>query len=275
MLDDASKQPLRRLQNFFKSKAEASSPDNKNKMVNPMAILLPLYIYPATGAWDILYTNITANPHLTFAIVINPNSGPGAPPYPDPDYIAGIAQLNSYPNTELYGYVHTLTATRSQSLIKADIRTYAHWQDYSRADIHMDGIFFDEAPSAYSKTTYSTMTAITNYARSTIYADNVKVIFNPGVIPDSRYYDIADTIVAFEDYYANYNSKTLSTIPQVNRAKSAILMHHFTGTLQDQTAIVSSLTNGGLQALWISDQPDYDSWSSKWGLFCSEMASPT
>lgn len=61
----------------------------------------------SAGAWANVYSNISANPTENFTIVVNPSSGPGSTQYPNSDYVAGIAQLNSYSNVQILGYVDT------------------------------------------------------------------------------------------------------------------------------------------------------------------------
>lgn len=70
-------------------------------------ILLPLYVYPSNGGWDPVYAAVAAYPSVQFQIVVNPDSGPGAGQYPNSDYVAGLAKLNSYSNVKTIGYVHT------------------------------------------------------------------------------------------------------------------------------------------------------------------------
>ncbi|KAI9744745.1 MAG: hypothetical protein M1818_001670 [Claussenomyces sp. TS43310] len=252
----------------------SSPPPPKPNMVNPFFVILPLYIYPTPGAWDNFYSNITANPALTFSIVINPSSGPGTGSTPDSNYIAGISHLNSFSNTELYGYVHTTEATRSVSAMEADIKKYAGWASYASADIHMDGIFFDEAPSTYTKTKYTTMQTVTQYANTTVSPPLKNIIYNPGVVPDSRYYALATTINAFEDYYSNWSPSSYSTVPAQYRAQSTMLIHDFTDNLSQQNAVVQNvIAQGGWQGLYINNQSDYSDMSDLWASFCADMTS--
>jgi hypothetical protein len=41
-------------------------------------VLLPLYVYPSTGAWDAVYNAAAAYPDVTFRLIVDPDSGPGA-----------------------------------------------------------------------------------------------------------------------------------------------------------------------------------------------------
>lgn len=115
-------------------------------------ILLPLYIYPDPGAWAPLFAAITSNPTLSFVIIINPNSGPGAPPWwPNADYVREIPRLNSYPNAQTVGYVRTTYCQRPIEEVLEDINTYARrFNANENGGLAMSGIFFDETTNVYS-----------------------------------------------------------------------------------------------------------------------------
>ncbi|KUJ17374.1 uncharacterized protein LY89DRAFT_684436 [Mollisia scopiformis] len=129
-------------------------------------ILFPLYFYPDPGAWQPLYTSLSSYPSVTFDVIINPDSGPGSTVYPDSNFIAGIAELNSYPNANLLGYVHTSYATRNLTVVESEIAQYENWSKYEDADIAVAGIFFDEAPDTYSEASYQYMESAASYAES-------------------------------------------------------------------------------------------------------------
>lgn len=220
-------------------------------MVNLLQILFPLYIWPVPGAWDPLYNSISANPSVQFNLVINQNSGPGSSL--NSDQIPAISKLNSYPNTNLFGYVHTSWATRPESEVKAEIDTYAHWQDNAAGDLHMDGIFFDEAVANYNSTTGAYMSSITTYARNTLYNSGIKVIFNPGTNPSPKFYDIGDSIVAVESPYNEYSSQTIPSIPARHRSQASVLLHHFSGSLNDQKKLVNDVASAGIGSIFVTE----------------------
>ena len=41
-----------------------------------ISVLLPLYVYPESGAWDPVYSAVSSNPSVEFVVVVNPDSGP-------------------------------------------------------------------------------------------------------------------------------------------------------------------------------------------------------
>jgi hypothetical protein len=233
-------------------------------------ITFPLYI--SSSNWQTLYNSIASNPRLTFNLIINPSSGPGSSTYPSSSYITGLAKLNGYPNLNMLGYVHISYCTRSLSDVQSDVNKYAGWANYQRKDIHMDGIFFDEAPQAYSTADYAYMSSVTSYVRSAFPAGRNRVTFNPGVLPESRYFDLADTINVFEDYYSSYSANTLSAIPAAERLKSTMIMHDFTGTQKQQAALVTSIAGSGISGLYITTSSGYSAFSRLWSQFVSSMA---
>jgi len=89
------------------------------------------------------------HPGLTFIIVINPHSGPGAIAEPDANYTREIPRLNSYTNVRTIGYVATGYAKRELAAVLRDITTYSAWSKNATSGLGVQGIFFDETPSQY------------------------------------------------------------------------------------------------------------------------------
>lgn len=136
-------------------------------MVAATAILFPLYIYPFPASlWDPLISAISSYPSLNFQVVINIDSGPGATQYPNSDYTPAIAELNSYSNVETLCYVHSSYTTLPLSAVENNITLCTGWADYTEADIHMDGIFFDESPQDYTSATGPYMSSAASFARN-------------------------------------------------------------------------------------------------------------
>ncbi|KAK4119192.1 hypothetical protein N657DRAFT_650465 [Parathielavia appendiculata] len=176
-------------------------------------LLLPLYQYPANngGAWSPIEQAMTANPSLTFKVIINPNNGPGGPGQgiDDPQYAAGTKALASHPNAQLIGYVHTSTdwgATRCNvpwPSITADIKRWATWP---ARGVAIKGIFIDEAPVNTANDCVAYMRNLTTFLRTDpdvvrAFGTNKPIIvFNPGGVGALQpYYDLQpDLIVALE-----------------------------------------------------------------------------
>lgn len=97
-------------------------------------ILVPLYIYPAPGAWDPLYTAAArhADAGLDFYAIVNPDNGPGtAAKLPDANYVAALERLTALPNVRVIGYVHCSYGLREADEIVRDVERYAGWEGES------------------------------------------------------------------------------------------------------------------------------------------------
>lgn len=104
--------------------------------------------------YDALCNRVSAHPTVPFWFIVNPASGPGdSGTQPDSVNQACFAQLKTYSNAEVLGYVHTSVGTRSSTDVITDIETYAAWSSSYRPV----GIFFDEAAtSASDQSLYAT-----------------------------------------------------------------------------------------------------------------------
>jgi len=99
-----------------------------------------------------------------------------------------------------------------------------------------------------------------------------KIIFNPGAIPDSRFYTLADTIVAFENSWTAWSEQVLGWIGAEWYNKTAVVVHDFNGTVADQEAFADELKGDGLGSLFISTQSNYNETSALWTQFCEAMS---
>lgn len=240
-------------------------------MVSPTLAVVPLYIYPQPGAWDLLTTSIQANPNVNFQVITNPDSGPGSAQYPDSTYIAAIANLNSFANVQNICYVHTSWAARPIADVETDISNCAGWANYTDADIHVDGIFFDEAVAEYDESNAAYMDSITTFAKNALGAGRDTVVFNPGLAVAAEWYNIADYVVAFENSYSAYSPSVLSNLPAEVRGKSQIMIYSFDGDETAQAALVNDLAAGDIGGAFITTQPGYTAFSSLWAQFCSAL----
>ncbi|PNS17959.1 hypothetical protein CAC42_3918 [Sphaceloma murrayae] len=230
-------------------------------------ILFPLYLYPSPNAWKPLYDQIDQYPKVNFEIIVNPNSGPGTG-VPDQNWIDTLSKLNSKPNTNLIGYVSTQWATRDMAAVKQDISAYASWTTYKKANLTIEGIFFDEAPADASPALVSYMRNVTAFARSALKTPTKRIVFNPGCPVPKDYYAIADTIVGFEDYYKQYKNDVASfpinTVKPGTKFKTAFIIQGFSGTAQQQKQIVTRMAENNITGVYISTQSAYDKFSRFW-----------
>jgi len=120
------------------------------------------------------------------------------------DYVAAIAQLRNLgnPNVNLLGYVDTNPLTIPTAKVHQDVLTYSNWSTNTAADIHVDGIFFDDMNGTYSDFNYAYYGNISTYTKATMAHGHQHVLFNPGAGVDPRYFALADEIIVFENYYS-------------------------------------------------------------------------
>ena len=246
-----------------------------------LSIVFPAYIYPSSwqtpAAWDPLYDAIASKPYIFFHIVINPNSGPGG--LPNSDYQKAIKKLRTYSNVYLLGYVHTSWATRSLSDVYSDIDTYKQWDGQG---FGLNGVFFDETPTAGTDAPLAYMKNVTVYARAQLKKRGVVtyMYFNPGTIPDVQYYNIADRVVAFEDTYANFlnQQQNYRTGTKIDMKKTSFLINSVnSGVSQSQyNDLVASLANNGnLSSLYLTSVTDqsnpYGAFGTDWTTFVNAV----
>lgn len=239
------------------------------KMVNPLSIAFPLYIYPTVQTWTPLFNAIAANPSVNFSLVVNPNNGPGGP-LPDLNYIECMSKLNAYDNVDLYGYVHTSWGARELSAIEADIANYEAWATVKNADIHVSGLFVDEAPSDTKYLDY--MNTIDKQAKK-VMTKGSRVWTNPGVPVDSRFYNAADIINAYEntfDYWTKHGGNT--SIPAAQRAQSTVMIHGFKGTDAQLKTAVDAVKKDGYASAIITTDSSYTSFGTMWPDFVQFVA---
>ncbi|KAL1986696.1 hypothetical protein VTN96DRAFT_5901 [Rasamsonia emersonii] len=201
-------------------------------------VFVPLYVYPAPGAWTPLEEVVKSHPDVNFTVVINPGNGPGPNPLPDANYTREIPNLASYDNVRLLGYVATTYATRNISLVRKDIETYAAWPTQSaNRSLAVNGIFFDETPQQFDANAlayFQELTALVKQSKG-LGPENF-VVHNPGAVPDPRYLPTADSTVVFEDTYETFvqrnNAKMFTNIADGNRTELCVIIHSVPDSIQ-------------------------------------------
>lgn len=241
------------------------------------SVLLPLYIYPSgdtpqKGTWGPLFDAISANPQTDFTVIVNPDSGPGSDPYPDDNYIAHIAQLNTYPSVTTLGYTHASYTDRDINAVEADIQTYANWANYADANIAIDGIFIDEAPGTATNETLSYMKQAASTVRAAFPARHNTVMTNPGVQVDVGFYAFADFINVFENAYSQYTPGVMTATPKGHEHQATAIMYGFTGNKAAQHRIMKASNAGGYGGLLVTTVDGYYDFSALWTDLCSHNA---
>jgi hypothetical protein len=242
-------------------------------------ITFPIYIDPSPKAWAPLYSAISSTPQVLFQLIINPNSGPGNGVYPSWNWIQALSQLRTtYKNVQLIGYAHISYCNRAINLVEADVATYANWATYSNASakiavngIHLDGIFFDEAPESYTAFDFAYLTSITTYARS-LFPGGGHISLNPGILCDSRYFPLVDDINVWENSYSQFNIKTaINNIPTNETSKSTVIIYSFNGNTNTQKSLVNEIASAGVAGLFVTTT-GYGSFSKDWTQFVADVA---
>jgi len=210
--------------------------------VEPMKMLLPLYVYPGS-TWEAV---VAAASKIDIVAIVNPNSGPTATP--SSAYTTYMNKLNAA-GAEQVGYVYTQYASRSISAVKADIDIYKNKYP------HVIGIFFDEASNKASDVPY--YRELYNYVISKGYSQS---ILNPGVTPDAGYLDISTNIVVFEDYGSSVNSKTYSNFVKCapNSSAKANYKYKFsaiahTTSQSNMASYINKFHQSGIGMVYITD----------------------
>ncbi|KAJ5899416.1 Spherulation-specific family 4 [Penicillium taxi] len=233
-----------------------------SSVVSATSILLPLYLWPtSTAIWGPVYNAVATYPDVLFQIIINPSSGPGYSQYPEDDYILAIAKLNRYNNTRLIGYIPTEYAQRDISEVEQAISVYSGWSSYTKRNIALSGIFFDEAPRTNDDTTIQYMKTVSAKARS---SNLPTVVFNPGTKVEEgsapSYFGAANFIVEFENSYDTWTT----TIPteqlssQKYHKQDAVLLYNAPLTADYET-VVAEAKQMGLGAVYLTNVADYAS----------------
>ncbi|TKA72815.1 hypothetical protein B0A49_05479 [Cryomyces minteri] len=201
-------------------------------MAHKPAVIVPLYIYPLTSeTWQPLHQAIAAHPDLRFVIILNPNSGPGEPPFPDANYAREIPRLNAHTSVCTIGYVRIDYCKRDISEVCEEVATYAGWSnDRANSGIFVKGIFVDETPNHYSAHVAAYLDTVTLRIKNTPGILGARlVVHNPGTMPDSSLTRRRPDVTAvLEESYTRYESHKpheQRALQQYGRAGCSYILH--------------------------------------------------
>ncbi|KAM3080852.1 hypothetical protein ACMFMG_004810 [Clarireedia jacksonii] len=235
-------------------------------MVSPAAILLPLYIYPLQGAWDFVTTAVAKYPDVPFNIIINPNTGPGVTnAYPASDFIDAVASLNIHPNVNLLGYVDTVYMSKSTDKVATEVETYKYWSTYTKKDIHLDGIFYDDILDTWTSDSSNYYTTIATHA----HALNLTVTLNPGTTVPDQFYALADNILALENDYADFAAGRGGDVAKIDESvmgKSSVMLREFSGSEEQMKSLVKSWVGDGVKGVFVTSG-GYEAEGTVWDQF--------
>lgn len=180
------------------------------------SLLIPAYGNPGNsdGAamWDALIeTAADIGPDLL--VILNPNSGPGAPPI-DPNYVgpSGDGPFIDFRQAGgvAIGYVRTDYANRPLADVQAEIDLYLDPVYWRGAGVQIDGFFFDEMSNALVDVGY--YQNLRDFVRSRL--PQAIVVGNPGTsfvdtsgqptFSIEDYVESVDVLVTFETVATEY-----------------------------------------------------------------------
>ncbi|OJJ45019.1 hypothetical protein ASPZODRAFT_100142 [Penicilliopsis zonata CBS 506.65] len=172
-------------------------------------VLVPLYIYPLPQAWDPLFQAIQDYPHVSFLIIVNPNSGPGTPEQASPDdaYRVAVSRLHAFPNVATVGYVLVDYTRRPLHEVTSDIDRYAAWA--ALPGLALGGILLDETPNRWTHEAETYLATLTRQIKKSF--QNALVVHNPGTPPDPGLTHSADVVVTCEESYSRWKSDEIQT----------------------------------------------------------------
>ncbi|KAK6504542.1 hypothetical protein TWF481_006483 [Arthrobotrys musiformis] len=253
------------------------------------SVLIPLYIYPAPGAWGPLYKVVATYPAQPFTVIINPHSGPGGERFPNATYIDAIIKLKKFQNVRVIGYVHVSYGARKIEEVCQDVDRYVGWVEHihgvEKVGIAMDGIFVDEAPADILGKNGSDNLKYMQSLRSRILkrfrgiAKDGFTMTNPGIIADKQFYEFADAVVSFEDRLANYyspgklqTSKDMSKSPGTAPGKQAIIVTSFDGTEARERHLLTQVVERGIGFVYFTTDSDYQNFGADLTVLVDQVA---
>ncbi|KAI6760293.1 hypothetical protein HG530_009153 [Fusarium avenaceum] len=212
-------------------------------------LVVPLYIYPSPGAWEPLFQAARDSPSVSFIVVVNPCNGPGVEALPDSNYRNVLAQLSTFPNIQVLGYVYCSYGTRPIADVQKDISIYSGWN----LQFKMNGIFFDEVPSTEGD--LDLMTSLAHFSRSIWNQSTGQsgiLVYNPGVAVGEGFYRGVDLVVAFEQSEHQWQSWYLHQDNPIHlRNKNVAIVHSCSG---DAKVLAREMVKMRLGGLYLTEQ---------------------
>ncbi|KAF1955384.1 hypothetical protein CC80DRAFT_474843 [Byssothecium circinans] len=144
-------------------------------MVMDAHVIVPLYIFPSSGAWDAFYELASSHLRLQFTAIVNPNSGPADDALPNKDYTHAIQRLNAFGNVRVVGYVSTTWCMKNLSSVLDEIALYSGWGEFD-SSLALSSIFFDETPTQFTPANLSFLRTIPKAVRASSGLKDVDVV---------------------------------------------------------------------------------------------------
>lgn len=202
----------------------------------PMEILVPAYFYPSAGSpWDAMAAGAQAYPSVSVTAILNPNNGVFTRANPE---FTAAARSFVQSGGKLLGYVYTSYGSRSISKVKGNIDKYLSL--YGTGVV--SGFFIDEMSSAPGRLAYYRQ--LFDYIKSK--GTTLRVVGNPGTVPDAAYAAVADTLVTFENRqasFADYDPRaTGGWLYQLANSRQNALVHDAANCAAMQASVRAAAT---------------------------------
>ncbi|KAF9461381.1 Spherulation-specific family 4-domain-containing protein [Collybia nuda] len=231
-----------------------------------LGIFIPLYVGPGSSStcsgWSRVITSISANSQTPFYSIVNPNDGPGDHgSQPSEAFRRCIPLLRPRSDAVVLGHIDT--GDKSMSNVQAEIDTYAGWDSSYRPT----GIFFDGVASEASL--FSQYRTHATYARGKGFNF---IGLDPGEMPDSGYFGIADLVNVYESSYASFNvDENVDNSSSTPVSKQSVWLTE-APTEGSYSAVISQLAKKGVAAAYISNlREDESGIPSQWTSFAADV----
>ncbi|CAM3659061.1 spherulation-specific family 4 protein [Paracidovorax anthurii] len=203
---------------------------------SPLEVLVPAYFYPSAGSpWDALTAGTSAYPSVAVTAILNPSNGVFTKANPE---FTAAATAFVQAGGKLLGYVYTSYGSRSASKVKGNIDKYLSL--YGQGLI--SGIFIDEMSTETRRLAY--YRDLFNYIKGK--DASLRVVGNPGTMPNAAYADIADTFVTFEnqsEQFAGYDPRASGGwLYRLSNTHQSALLHNTAGCAAMQQAVLTAAT---------------------------------
>ena len=208
--------------------------------------MVPAYFYPSAGSdWSTLATSAAAHPAVSITAIMNPNNGNFSSA--DTNFIRAATQLVDAGGAVL-GYVYTRYGKGSRSMadIKTNIDRYLRFYGRERiAGIFLDEMASDTAQLDFYREIYRYIKAID---------PSLRVVGNPGMVPDPAFSSVADTLVIFEGTatdYQKYDPRAKDTwlYTRGNQMQAALV--HNTDNCTAMQSVVQAAASARNNAGWV------------------------
>jgi len=213
---------------------------NNTNIVVGVEMIIPLYFY------DVNKFNEIAQ-YRNEIVIINPDNGAGNSI--DNNYKNLIDKLNNNQDLPI-GYIYTKWGGRNIEEVKADIDKWIKF--YS-----IKGFFVDETST--SKENLSYYKKLYDYIKS---KGNYYIVLNPGAMPNSEYFDIADNIIVFEDSVNNLKEDVCIQNPD----KSSIIVYNVS-----EAQMENIIKNHKCKGIYITDDTLPNPYDTLPGYFDKEI----